>query len=501
MAARREKFALEAIKIDATASTPMYRQLEEQLKLSILEGRLTPGEKLPSSRQLSHDLQVSRNTVKNAFHQLIAEGYLVTTVGSGTCVNDDLPEASQTPSDGSGKNAQTGAPLPRTSFSDNLAPFKNWMDTAAIRQTRPFVSHTPAIDMFPRNTWAKLSVKRARQISAGSLDRGDPRGYKPLRQAIVDYVGKARGFTCSEAQTLVTAGAQQALDLVAKLVIERGDIVCMEDPCYTPAKVLFELAGARVITIPVDEQGIDTRLLNQKVPEAKLIYVTPNSHFPLTMTMSLQRRLDLIAWARNSGATILEDDYNGEYRYSGRPLPALRSIVPPDIPAIYIGSFSKLLFPSLRCGYMILPPANVEDFTTVRWLSDRHSPILEQAIMADFIDEGHFARHVRRMRSLYAKRQAACVSAFQQHLGHVLTVAASDVGLHVIGWLRADVSEQQLLSAAKQANVDLAPLSIYYSKPPEKTGVIIGYAPYSEKQILRATLKLRAALEGSSAAD
>lgn len=487
----REKFALDWIEVDNTCTVPMYRQVEQQVRAAILEGRLHPGEKLPSSRQFAADLGIARNTIKSAFNQLVAEGYLSTAIGSGTHVALELPEAAFSVGQPTRSTAQTTVSLDWAPYARRLETFLDWMERSANRPTRPFLAHTPAVDMFPRDIWAQLTQRRLRQTSGDYLKRDDPQGYMPLRRVIAEYLGHARGFSCSQNQIVITAGAQQAIELVAKLVIAPGDVVCVEEPCYTPAKLLFELAGAKVVPVPVDENGIVTDFLINEVPHAKLTYVTPSSQFPLTMTMSLQRRLELIRWARKSGSILLEDDYNGEYRYSGRPLPALHGIVPADIPAIYVGSFSKLLFPSLRSGYLVVPTSSVNRFSAARWLSDRHSPTLEQAVLSDFIEEGHFARHVRRMRTLYKKRQEACVAIVNEHLCHILEASACDVGLHLVGWLKPGVSEADLLAAAKAARVELTPLSLFYSKPPDRPGVLLGYASYTEKDLLRAANTLR----------
>lgn len=491
MSQNREKYVLSFIALDGQGHQAKFKQIEEQIRAAILSGRLQPGEKLPSTRQLAKDLGVSRNTIKNAFHQLAAEGYVSAAVGTGTRIAQELPESMLQIVEQNAPNVQLKSDLPNTKFGERVSGFASWVKAAANRPTKPFLPHTPALDMFPRDVWTRLTSKRMRQLSASYLDRGDPQGFAPLRSAIANYLSASRGFNCAPGQVVVTAGAQQGLELIAKLLVNPGDIVCMEDPCYTPAKLLFELAGAQVISVPVNEGGISTEFLKRTVPKAKLVYVTPSSQFPLTMTMPLARRLELIEWARNSGAVVLEDDYNGEYRYSGSPVPALYGIVPKDVPAIYIGSFSKLMFPSLRSGYLVVPHQKVEVFSTARWLADRHSPILEQAVLSDFIEEGHFARHVRRMRTLYAKRQAACIAAVQSELGDVLAVRRSDVGLHLLGWLQPGVSEQDVLAAAENAQIELSSTSIFYAAEPKVKSVLLGYAPYSEKLIWRAATALR----------
>ncbi len=487
----RQRFPLDALSIDDAAADPLYRQLEKQLRTLILERRLEPGARLPSTRRLAADLEVARNTVINAYDQLILEGYLVTAKGSGTRVAHDLPEELLHAPGGKDRPAAVANRLPLSPAGRRIASFSSWILGQSFASPRPFRPHTAASDAFPRQLWARLATRRLRS-SSGMLERSDPRGYRPLREAIAAYLGSARGVACTADQVIITAGVQQAIELVAKLLVEPGATVCMEDPGYAPARVLFELAGANAVSVPVDDEGIEVRRLGQEAPAARIAYVTPSSQFPLGMTMSLARRLALIEWAVNSDALILEDDYNGEYRYAGRPLPALYGLAPPGR-VIYTGSFSKLLIPSLRIGYLVLPPDAVEVFAAARWLVDRHSPPLEQAVLSEFIDEGHFTRHVRRMRTLYAERQAALVDAASKDLDGILDVPALDSGLHLIGWLHDGVDETSLLQAAAAAGLELAPTSWFADRELARPSVILGYAPFRGAEIRRATRALSAA--------
>lgn len=484
-----KRFPLTAFFFDKNSSDSLTRQLEKQVRSAIVEERLRPGDKLPSTRQLANELNVARNTMKNAYSQLIAEGYLEAAAGAGTRVATDLPDQRPKPH----RRKRSGAPdcdaIKLSSSAKQLVDFGHWVKANTNRPTRPFLPHTPSSDAFPRELWGKLTTRRLRQMSDNLLERGDPRGFGPLRTAIADYVSGARRIACNANQVVITAGTQQAIELLTKLLIDPGDIVCMEDPGYAPAKFLFELAGADVQAIPVDKDGICVDQLQKAVPKARLVYVTPSSQFPLMMTMSLPRRLALIEWAQRSGAVILEDDYNGEYRYSGRPLPALHGLVPEDQFTIYTGSFSKLLFPALRIGYLIVPHSLVDDLATTRWLVDRHSPLLEQAVLADFMAEGHFARHVRRMRTMYASRQKALVEAAERHWKNILHVPASEAGLHLIGHLCEDVSPDAVALAAKQASVEMTATSMFYQNAAPATSFILGYAPFTEKDIWRAAEK------------
>lgn len=485
----RERFPLDALILDEAAAEPLYHQLENQIRSAIWEARLRPGDRLPSTRQLARDYGVARNTAKNAYNQLIVEGYLVTAAGSGTRVAQDLPEhLLHVPSRKAASNLMPGL-FPLSSAARRMLAVSPFIRAESNRPSRPFRPHTPASDAFPRELWAQMMTRRSRRMSRDLLERVDPRGYRPLREAVAGYLGSARGVACDPDQVIITAGTQQAIELIAKLLLEPGDGVCMEDPGYSPARILFESAGAKLVPIPVDGEGLDVAKLPKKTPNAKLVYVTPSSQFPLGMTMSLARRIALIEWANRSETVIVEDDYNGEYRYAGRPLPALYGLSPPG-QVLYTGSFSKVLFPALRIGYVVVPPNVVDHFAAARWLIDRHSPPLEQAVLADFIDEGHFARHVRRMRTLYAERQGILVEAASRDLKGILEVPASDAGLHLIGWLDKAVPEETILQAASTAGIELTPTSWFGVRRIDLQSVILGYAPFSAKEIRRATKAL-----------
>ncbi len=484
--AGRERFPLDALVLDEAAGEPLYLQLENQIKSAIWDKRLRSGDRLPSTRQLAKDLGIARNTAKSAYNQLVVEGYLVSDAGSGTRVAEELPEQLLHVPPREAAPAAGSCSFPLSAAARRVLNVRPWIESESSRPSRPFRAHTPASDVFPRALWARITTRRARRMARGLLERLDPRGYEPLREAVAGYLGTARGVACDPGQVVITAGTQQAFELIAKLLLEPGDRVCMEDPGYTPARILFEMAGAEIVSIPVDDEGLDVAKLDKTVPEAKLVYVTPSSQFPLGVTMSLSRRLALIEWSKRSGALILEDDYNGEYRYSGRPLPALFGLSPPGR-VLYAGSFSKLLFPALRLGYIVVPPDSVDHFAAARWLIDRHSPPLEQAVLADFIIEGHFVRHIRRMRTLYAERQGVLVEAASRDLGGVLHVPPCDAGLHLIGWLDKAIPEEALLRAASSAGIELAPTSWFGAGNLDRQSVILGYAPFTAKEIRSAT--------------
>lgn len=483
---RPQRFRLEALTLDTGGDRPLYLQLERRLRDAILSGRLPPEERLPSTRLLAQQLGVSRNTAVKAYEQLRVEGFLDTRRGSGTRVAATLPDdLLHAPRRTQHARAARRNRIRLAHNAERLRDVLTWMQQETERLSRPFRAHTPASDVFPRETWTQLTNRRQRTLPRRFTERTNPTGYRPLREAVAVYLGASRDVSCTADNVMITAGAQQGIGLLARLLIDDGDVVVMENPGYTPAAVIFETAGARIKSIPVDDNGLDLSRLRRLDPPPKLVYVTPSSQFPLGMTMPLSRRLALLDWADRENVTIVEDDYNGEYRYSGRPVAALHALAAPGR-VIYTGSFSKLLFPALRVGYLVVPEELIEWLSAARWLIDRHSPPVEQAVLADFINEGHFVRHVRRMRTLYAERQAALVDAVQRHLDGILTTTAMDSGLHLIGELCPPHTESSLLSAAASAGVELMPTSWFAFEPLEKPSFLLGYAPFRHRELVRA---------------
>ncbi|NRB39395.1 MAG: PLP-dependent aminotransferase family protein [Pseudomonadales bacterium] len=486
---RQQRSQFESISVNPESKTAIFRQLEEQIREAIWSGKLKAGERLPSTRQLAQDLVIARNTVVNAYEQLMVEGFIETIKGSGTRVTDNFPERSigqfiEADLIDERLHEVTLSIRYQELMASNLALPQKTGTTA-----RAFRAHTPACKEFPSQLWSKLMTRRLRQQPELWMEACPSVGYAPLREAISAYLGAARGLSTEADKIIITAGAQQAVELLAKILIDPGDIVCFEDPGYTHAAQVFKMAGANIVNIPVDEQGLDVAKLKSQVKKAKLVYTTPSSHFPLGVTMSQSRRAALLQWASESGAMIVEDDYNGEYRYRGRPLATLHSMRNDDN-VIYIGSFSKLLFPALRLGYMVVPEALIKPLSTVRWLLDRHSPPLEQAVLTDFINEGHFSRHLRKMRNLYAQRQQVLLKAAQDYLADILRVDPLDGGLHLVGYLQPGIDEQRLLEAAERANIEIMPTSLFSVRHCENPSIILGYAPYSEKDIISSAKKL-----------
>lgn len=340
--------------------------------------------------------------------------------------------------------------------------------------------------------WARLTRRWAHRGTL-TMDYDEVAGYAPLREAIAAYLQSARGVVCDASQVIVVNGSQQALDLASRVLLDPGDAVWVEDPGYDGARGAFLAAGAKLAPVEVDAHGLNVRAAIQHAGEARLAYLTPSHQFPLGMTMSLSRRRELLEWASRSGAWIFEDDYDSEFRYTHRPLPALQGLDTNDC-VIYSGSFSKVLFPGLRLGYLVVPRTMLDTFLRVRFLTDVHPSTITQAVLADFIAEGHFERHLRRMRRLYHERQQALVRSARLHLADVLQVQPSDGGMHLVGWLPPGVDDRQATRAARDRGLVVAPLSFFATRRQPRGALVLGYAGLTPKQIEAGTRELASAL-------
>lgn len=492
----------------------LTRQLYEALRLRVLDGRLVSGTRLPASRDLAAALSISRNSVVRAYDQLYAEGFTESRVGDGTYVAQ-LP----TPEKLSTKVS--------TGFSTGLSPALStkWanlpddLDNEVIHSTglsriknnhlshppsgppRAFRVGVPAFDLFPFEVWAKLNGAFWRKPNLEQLCYGDPAGDARLRGLIAAYLRSSRGMRCTAEQIVITSGAQQAISLCAQLLVEPGDGVAVENPGYRAAGHAFALAGATLHGVPVDGEGIDCQVLNT-LDDCRLAYVTPSHQYPLGVVMSLARRLELLAWAEHAGGWIIEDDYDGEYRYSGAPLSPLAALDRSGR-VLYVGTFGKVAFPALRLGYLVLPPGLVDAFSRRRAVDMRHSEISTQAVMAEFMAAGHFQRHIRRMRRAALSRRNALLADWPQGirgLGELPNVAA---GLHLTVRVDSLAREQQLLEQARAVGVEVNGLSSYWlmgASPPmdQRAGLVLGFAAVPESDIALALKRLREAWLGCS---
>lgn len=470
----------------------LYRQLYNNLRAAILSGRLKRGSRLPSTREMAVSLNVSRNTVLNAFEQLLAEGYLETAPASGTFVSLHLPEGERA-TDRAALRAVLGKPPRWSRLAESLStvPSLTVGDQGAERP-RAFRAGLPALDAFPFKLWGRLVARRARHVDKALLDYQATAGYRPLREAIAAHVTVSRQVRCAADQVVIVSGSQGALDLVARLLVDPGDPVWLEDPGYLGARGAFAGAGARIVPVPVDAEGLRVDVGRKRCPEARLAYLTPSHQFPLGVTLSLQRRLDLLAWARAANAYVVEDDYDSEYRFHGRPLAALQGLDDSGR-VIYVGTFSKTLFPALRLGYLILPPTLLDTFLAARAYTEVHAPPLEQGALADFLVDGHFGRHLRHMRALYAERRATLLRALD---GLPLEPYAADTGMHGIAWLPRGTDDAAVARAAAGHGVDVTPLSRFSLGRHTRPGLLLGYAGVSPAEIWAGARRLAPALKG-----
>lgn len=469
-------------------NTPAYRWLYGSLRGEILSGRLRPGARLPSTRELASQYGLARGTIVNAFDQLKSEGYIDGTVGSGTYVNRVMPE----------QLLHVAPPLAAKPAVRRQPVISDYGRRAKLfagyenRPTRAFRANLPALDLFPTTLWAKITMRCLRRISRRHLMGCDPLGYLPLRQSVAEYLSRSRGVKCVPEQVAIVSGVQVALDLTARLLLNPGDRACVENPGYPGALLAFQAFRARVIAVAVDGEGIVIRQLPSK--GVRLIYVTPGHQFPMGTTMSLARRLQLLEWARKSGAVIFEDDYDSEYRYSGRPIPALQGLDSSGL-VLYAGSFSKVLFPALRLGYMVIPANLLHRFEAVQSLTCRHAPLLEQFVLTDFIAEGHFGRHLRRMRQIYAERLSVLLAEARLRLSGLLEISSVEAGLQTAGWLCGGLDGELAAAAAAKRNVDVTPMDRYSQGRMVPGGLQIGFASFDAKDIRRGVWELAIALE------
>ncbi len=481
---------LAALSLDPGASAPLYRQLYLSIREAILTGRLVPGQRLPATRSLARDLGLSRNTVVAAFEQLAAEGYVEGRRGAGSFVSATLPEELL--------NARVAARRGRGIRARRRGPSRRGIFLAGIRtgtavRLRAFSPGLPELAAFPFEDWARLLARSWRRPPRDFLVGNDPAGFRPLREALAAYLGAARGVVCTAEQVIIVSGAQQALDLAARVLIDPGDPVWVEEPGYPGMRGALLAAGAALVPVPVDAEGLDVAAGAARAPAARLVSVSPSHQYPLGVTMSLARRLELLAWARSADAFVLEDDYDSEYRYAGRPLAALQGL-DDEGRVIYVGTMSKVMFPGLRIGYIVVPDDLVDAFRAVRVLIDTHPSSIAQAALADFIAEGYLSAHIRRMRTLYAERQARLVAAVRRRLDGLIAVAPDAAGMHLVGALPAEADDAAIARRAAAEGVVAAPLSAFYHGPPARRGLLLGYAGLTPREIEDGVERLRRAL-------
>ena len=478
--------ALPMIAIDRRNRKPLHRQIYDSLRAMISERRLPPGQQIPSSRGLADELGVSRIPVLGAYAQLLSEGYLESRAGAGTFVATSLA-----PELGGARPAAARSPV---------SPGRVTISRAAARvrvPPRPWLRAGGAFSVghldyegFPLHAWTRLVTRHARRVRARSLNYMDRAGLLELREAVAQYLRTARAVECDASQILIVSGSQQALALSARVLLDTGTPVWVEEPGYRLMAHALTLTGCRMVPVPVDAEGLDVAAGIQLCRGARAAFVTPSHQFPLGATMSAARRLQLLEWAHRSNSWIVEDDYDSEYRYESMPVASLQGL-DRGARVIYIGTFSKTMFPSLRVGYVVVPPALVEPFLAVRAASDLFPAHLYQAALADFLNEGHFARHVRQTRRLYAARRSALVGALREAFGPQVEILGADAGMHLVMTLPPGVSDRKIAERAAEENLWLWPLSLAYAGADVRNGFILGFASTRVEEMGDAVGRLR----------
>lgn len=469
----------------------MYAGIRE----AILSGRLAGETRIPSSRRLAESLEVSRSTVLVAFEQLVAEGYIEGAVGSGSYVARQIPDRLlRAPAARSSGVPVSNEPARLSARGGQLAALSRG-PRPLVPYPRAFWTGVPPVDVFPLTVWRRLVARRGRSLSTDQLYHGAAAGHLGLREAIATHLAAARGMHCGPDQILVLSSAQEALEFACRMLLDPGDRAWMENPGWSGARGALVAAGARITFVPVDAAGLDVAQGLAMGPDARVVYVSPSHQYPTGATLSLDRRMALLDWAARTGAWILEDDYDSEFRYAGRPLTALHGLDTASR-VLYVGTFNKTVFPALRLGYLVVPPSLMESFLAVRRIGGQHAPSGDQISLTAFMNEGHYVRHLRRSRAACRERRDTLIDALRRHAAGILELGDAETGLHAVAWL-PDGSDDRLASAAAGRNgVMAAPLSAHCIGGACRPGLVLGYAGIRPHEISAATRRLGEALSG-----
>jgi GntR family transcriptional regulator/MocR family aminotransferase len=455
-----------SIPFELHSGIPFYKQIYEGYRTAIVSGRLRPGQRLPSTRVLAVDLGISRLPAVNAFEQLLHEGYVEGKIGAGTYVKDTIPDEFTRPVLTQPVQLEK-PPEPVDIFKEIVGPFRVSL---------------PALDQFPHKIWSRLVSRNTKNLSAELMTYGDPAGYLPLREAIAQYLTASRAVRCNANQILIVSGSQMALQICARALLKSGDAVCMEEPGYPGARDALKSTGATLLPVSLDGEGIDIKQIERKGHRARVVYVTPSHQYPLGISMTASRRLELLDWARRNKSWIIEDDYDSEYRYTSRPVGSLHGM-DTSSRVIYIGTFSKVLFPALRLGYVVVPHGSFSTFRSLREAFDIFSPTLYQLVLTDFLQEGHFSRHLRRMRLTYLDRRNALLKALSDHIGEFLTPYNTDAGLHLSAFLPRGFDDREVVRKAMQHGISATALSTCYAGRQSRSGLILGFGGANPRRI------------------
>ena len=476
------------ISVDRTAAKPLYLQVYDAFRAAIVGRNLRAGERIPSTRALASDLSISRIPVLNAYAQLLAEGYFTSRSGSGTFVSSSLPGMVGPAEQRSARPVRVRPRLRTVSQRCSLIP--HYDRPAWVTGTGAFSLSQTAVDAFPFHVWSKLVTRYGKNLRLRAVQYGDPMGLRELREAIGAYLRAARSVRCEWRQIMIVSGSQQALDISARVLLDAGSPVWVEEPGYWLAKNMLSAAGCRLIPVPVDEDGLDVAAGIKRCRKARAAYVAPSHQYPLGATMSASRRLQLLEWAESAGSWVVEDDYDSEYRYDSKPIASLQGLDHASR-VIYIGTFSKVLFPSLRVGYIVIPADLVEHFLSIRQALDVSPAHMPQAVLADFINEGHFSRHIRRMRLAYAERRETLVDSIRKEFGSLLQLRGAQAGLHLTVTLPKGYRDRAIAARAARQNLWLWPLSPAYLGASPRQGFVLGFGGVTPAEIPDAVRRLR----------
>jgi GntR family transcriptional regulator/MocR family aminotransferase len=459
--------------LDFASETPLYRQISVWFQRAILAGHLQPGQRVPSTRALAKELGISRIPVLGAYELLIAEGYFQPFVGSGTCVSQSIPDAAYPSRRDAAANAASVEPESAATrvisrrASGMSGPAQEWLGRCR---------GCTDLEHFPIGSWSRLLNRHARKLSRDIMGYGDPMGYAPFRQAVAEYLGAYRAVRCDPSQILVTTGAQQGLLISALTLLDDADQAWVEEPGYPATHQAVRAAGARLVPVPVDADGMKVECGVATASRARAAFVTPSHQFPLSVTMSAARRIELLGWAARNGAWIVEDDYDSEYRFCGNPIASLQGL-DSDGRVIYVGTLTKVMFPALRLGFIVVPKDLISSFLNVRNANDTFSTsVLYQMAMTDFIREGHFARHIKRMRTVYMERRRSLKALIAAELGDLLEVTGEDAGMHLVALLPPGIDDVEVVDQASRSGVRINALSQCCMSPPERGGLMLDYA-------------------------
>ena len=477
--------------VDRSAAKPLYSQIYDAFRAAIVGRNLRAGERIPSTRALAAELRISRIPVLNAYAQLIAEGYFTSRPGSGSFVSTSLLGRQDPAEDRSARpTCIRTTPRPVAQRFSRIPPYERppW-----VTGTGAFSQSQTALDAFPFQVWSKLVARYCNNLHLSALHYGDPMGFRDLREAIGAYLRASRSVRCEWSQIMIVSGSQQALDISARVLLDADSPVWVEEPGYWLTRDMLNAAGCRLVPVPVDDDGLDVSAGIKRCRNARAAYVAPSHQYPLGATMSASRRLQLLEWAQRAGSWLVEDDYDSEYRYDSKPIASLQGL-DHSARVIYIGTFSKVLFPSLRVGYIVIPPDLVDHFLAVRHAMDVSPPHLYQAVLANFINEGHFSRHIRRMRLAYGERREILVNCIKTELGSLLQLHGAEGGLHLTVTLPKGYCDRAISAQASRRSLWLWPLSPAYLGAASRQGFILGFGGVTPEEIPTSVRRLREVL-------